>query len=75
MAGQSELSLPERVAVLETELGTVKGDLKEIKDKLDDLLTLKARGMGALSLVSLIIGSGVIGLILTIIKFVPKPHL
>lgn len=73
MAGQNELSLPERVAVLETEINTLQTDLKEIKDKLDDLLTLKARGMGALSLVSLIIGSGVIGLIVTILKF--RPHL
>lgn len=64
------VDLAERVAVLETKLD----DLKEIKDKLDELLHLKSQGMGALTLVGMILGSGVIGLVLTLMNFF-KPHL
>lgn len=65
-------TLHERVAVLETQMQ----DLKEIREKLDQLLELKARGMGAMGLVGLVIGSGVLGLIATIFElFQHKGHL
>lgn len=54
-------SLHERIAVLETQMK----DLAEIRGKLDQLLELKARGMGAMGLVGLVIGSGVLGLFAT----------
>lgn len=57
--------LYERVAVLENQME----DLKEIKEKLDELLQLKAKGTGALTLVGLIFGSGAIGLVLMIVNF------
>lgn len=66
--------MAERIAVLENEWTNAKQDLSEIKKKLDELLHLKSKGMGALGLVSLLIGSGVIGLIFAIINFF-KPHL
>lgn len=65
----------ERVAVLETEQDTFRADLKDIKDKLDELLTLKAKGMGAFGLVSLLIGSGLIGIVFTLVQFFNRPHL
>lgn len=61
--------LGERVAILENELATIKGELSEIKEKLDELLTLKHKGLGALGLVSILVGSGVIGLIALTIQF------
>jgi hypothetical protein len=65
-------SLNERVAILETQMI----GLKEIEQKLDQLIELKARGMGALGLVGLIIGSGVLGIIATFIElFKNKGHL
>lgn len=71
-----ETDLGQRVAVLETEWQRTKDDLKEIKEKLDELLQLKSRGIGAIQLVSLIIGSGVIGIIVTVMNlFSGKPHL
>lgn len=63
-------SLAERVAVLETQMK----DLTEIKEKLDELLKLKAQGMGAISLVSVLLGSGVLGIIATLFAFLHKGH-
>lgn len=64
-------TLHERVAILETRMD----DFAEIKDKLDELLHLKSKGIGALWLVSLIVGSGLIGVIAMIISFFNRPHL
>lgn len=64
-----------RIATLETEVISTKEDLKEIKDKLDALLHLKSKGMGALALVSLLISSGVVGLVVAVMNFVNRPHL
>lgn len=63
--------LYERVAVLETRLN----DLDEIKGKLDELLHLKSKGAGALWLVSLVIGSAIVGLFSNIVQFFNRPHL
>jgi hypothetical protein len=70
-----DLTDKERVAVLESELLQVKTDLKDIKDKLDELLDLKAKGLGAIGLMSLIIGSGFLGIILMVWKSFTAPHL
>lgn len=68
--------LGERVAVLETKQEEINGKLEAITEKLDALLELKAKGMGALGLISLLIGSGVIGIVFTVLQlFNGKPHL
>jgi hypothetical protein len=41
-------------------------ELKEIREKLDELIQLKHQGMGAITLVSILVGSGVLGLITTV---------
>lgn len=70
------LSIPERVTALETERERLKEDLDEIKSKLDDLLHLKSKGIGAFWLVGLVISSGLLGLFSTIANlFSNKPHL
>lgn len=58
----------ERIAILETQMKLVTQELGEIGKKLDDLLELKAKGFGALSLVTLLLGSGAIGLILLLVN-------
>lgn len=66
------IDLAERVAVLETKLEK----LDSIESKLDDLLHLKSKGMGALWLVSLLVGSGMLGLVAAVISFFHnRPHL
>lgn len=65
----------ERVAVVETRIEDIGSKLDEIERKLDELLQLKAKGMGAFGLVSLLVGSGLIGLVYTIVQFFNHPHL
>ncbi len=66
----------ERVAIMETKVTDVQNKLEEITGKLDDLLTLKAKGMGAIGLVSLLVGSGLLGIIYAVVQFFTnKPHL
>lgn len=70
------LTIPERVSVLETEKIELRKDIDEIKSKLDDLLHLKSKGIGAFWLVGLLISSGLLGLFSTVINlFNGKPHL
>lgn len=69
------LTLPERVAVLETKMQNVELLLTQIDNKLDDLVQLKAKGLGAISLVATLVGSGLIGLIITLWNVFRGPHL
>lgn len=65
----TNVKLYERVAVLETNVAQLQETMDSVSVKLDNLLELKAKGMGAIGLVSLILGSGVIGLITLIVSF------
>ena len=66
----------ERIAVLETKVTALETRLGSIEGKLDQLLELKSKGMGALSLVGLLLGSGIIGVILTVVNlFGQRSHL
>lgn len=67
--------LGERVAILETRLEQVEDKLNDIMGKLDELLELKHKSAGALGFISLIVGSGIIGLITLITTYFNKPHL
>lgn len=71
----NHIPLGERVAVLETEFAAVRSELTQIRGQLDELLHLKSQGMGALWLVSLLIGSGVLGVITVVLNFFNHPHL
>lgn len=63
------IQLAQRVAVLETNSVATTEKLESIEVKLDNLLELKAKGMGALGLASLVIGSGFLGLIALLFNF------
>lgn len=69
-----DLTDKERVAVLEIELFQLKQDLKDIKDKLNELLDLKAKGLGAIGLMSIIVGSGFLGMLVVLWKSFTGPH-
>lgn len=75
METSKTIDLAERVAVLETKLETLSSDLGEIKTKLDSLLELKTKGMGAIGLVGIIISSGFIGLVMMAVNFFKPGHL
>lgn len=65
----------ERIAILETKLTSTEIKLTSIEEKLDQLLELKSKGMGALGLASLVIGSGALGIIWMIVNFFRGNHL
>ena len=68
--------LGERVASLETSYNVMEEKLDQIGNKLDDLLTLKHKGMGAIKLVSIIaIGaSGLVGFIAMLLSIFGGKH-
>lgn len=53
----------ERIAVMELEIKMLKESVDSTNAKLDELLDLKSKGMGAFWLLSLIAGSGLLGII------------
>ena len=64
----------ERLVALEMELGVIKenqqkfeGHYKEMNGKLDELLSLRNKGIGAFWLASLLTGTGIIGVLVSMI--------
>lgn len=70
------LPIGERVAIVETKVSTMQVTLDSIEGKLDDLLKLKDKGMGALSLVSMVGLSGLLAIIAVVWQFLSgRSHL
>lgn len=68
--------LAERISVLETEWERTRQDITDIKSKLDELLHLKSKGLGALWLVGILLlfGSGLATFVYNVLNSVPKVH-
>lgn len=67
-------SMPERIAVLETKVQELTVTNKEIRDKLDELLQLRSKGMGAFWLASSLLGTGIMGGILAAVDWIRSWH-
>lgn len=65
----TETNLAVKVAILETKQATMEEKLDDVIKKLDALLELKTKGMGALGLVGLIMGSGIMGIAAMVMNF------
>ena len=59
----------ERIRALEVEVRDLKTEITLMASKIDDLLALKNKGAGVFWLFSAILGSGIIGLGLTVIDW------
>ena len=59
----------ERLALLEYKDELREAKLEEIGDKLDELLALRQKGMGAFWLASSLLGTGIVGAILMCINY------
>lgn len=68
------LTLPERLAILETRVEHLSKQNEDIKEKLDALLAFKHKGLGALSLVTAILGTSIIGTVYTVIEYFKLAH-
>jgi hypothetical protein len=59
----------ERIARLESEVSFLRAEIREANDKLDALLVLRNKGAGVLWLLSGIMGTGVMGAIITFLTY------
>lgn len=55
------LSQAERTAALEVEVREMKTELQSVNAKLDELIGIKNKGVGAFWLASSLIGTGIVG--------------
>ena len=67
----------ERLKALEVEVqnlakdfAKIEGELSQVNTKLDNLLEFKNKGMGAFWLVSALVGSGLIGIVTSLIDWI-----
>lgn len=65
-----DLSVVERLVVLETKFETMENSLKKIEVQLEDLLTLREKGMGAFWVASSLLGTGIVGVVIMFINWV-----
>lgn len=63
------LSDHERIAVLETQVKTMSDRFDSFEEKLDEVLELKNKGLGAFWLASALIGSGILSGIFSLISW------
>jgi hypothetical protein len=64
----------ERLTRVEEQVNSLKADVKEMNDKLDDLLILRWKGMGAFWLAATILGTGIVGILVKVFHIfgIPK---
>lgn len=70
MTGVHKITQAERIASLETRMGVLIAEQAQMNAKLDALLDLRSRGMGAFWLATVIVGTGIIGFISTILDWI-----
>lgn len=59
---EREIEWAERIAVLEEQIKQLTRSNKDMNDKLDSLLELKSKGVGAFWLASTLVGTGIVGM-------------
>jgi len=64
----------ERLAVLETKVAAIETDQKEIIGKLDVLIGLKQKGIGAFLVVSALTGTGIITGVTQFLEWLKGAH-
>lgn len=68
------MTTQERIAVLETKVDSLSRTNEDIIQKLDALLHLRSKGIGAFWLTASLMGTGIIGVLATIIDWVRGVH-
>lgn len=69
MATLSKMTQAERIAALEVRVSDVLKNQQEINDKLDDLLAMRNKGIGAFWLASTLLGTGIVSFIIQLMKW------
>jgi len=58
-----------RIALLEHKVNNLEMKLNAIDSKMDELLTLRSKGMGAFWVASLLFGTGIFGIVTTMLSW------
>ena len=69
MATPTTITQAERIAALEVRVADVQKNQQEINDKLDELLAMRNKGIGAFWLASTLLGTGIVGFIVQFIDW------
>jgi len=64
----------ERIAVLEVRMAKVEDQQQQILNKLDELLLFRAKGVGAFWLASALLGTGIVGTVVTVLEWIKSWH-
>lgn len=64
-----EIEWAQRIAVLELEVRSTKEELSDVNKKLDELLQLRSKGVGAFWLASTLLGTGLVGVVTVLINW------
>lgn len=64
-----DLSFGSRLSVLEYKVSLLQDQSTKVEAKLDELLALRQKGMGAFWLASSLLGTGIIGLVFTLVSW------
>jgi len=64
-----EIEWAQRIAVLELKVQQLNEQSEEIKSKLDELLQLRSKGVGAFWLASTLLGTGIVGVIFALFNW------
>jgi hypothetical protein len=68
MASTSNITQAERIAQLEVRVSEMQKQQQEINNKLDDLLAMRNKGVGAFWLASALLGTGIVGFLDVMIR-------
>lgn len=63
----------ERIMALEVRVAEMQVQQREINDKLDTLLAIRNKGLGAFWLASTLLGTGIVGFVVQIISWWKHP--
>lgn len=70
MALNSNITQAERIIALEVRVSEMQKQQQQINDKLDELLALRNKGIGAFWLSSGLLGTGIVGFIVQLIEWI-----
>jgi len=64
-----EIEWAQRIAVLELEVKNLNTELSDVNKKLDELLQLRSKGVGAFWLASSLLGTGIVGALIMVFNW------
>jgi hypothetical protein len=70
MGPNSNITQAERIAALEVRVSDMQRSQQEINNKLDELLALRNKGIGAFWLSSGLLGTGIVGFIVQLVEWI-----